>query len=159
MLARMSNGNGLGLGWGDAWGGTFAPLLRLRSDVDRMFEGFFDDLPGTRPYGAAYPAMNTWEDGDSAHVEAELPGLGMEDVEVLVSGNEVTINGQRKIEVAEGAAWHRRERAQGKFSRTVTLPWDVDADRVEAKLRDGVLTVRLPKCESCKPRKVKVQTA
>jgi HSP20 family protein len=152
MLARM-NDFGFGLG------GAVAPLLRLHDDMNRLFEGLFEDMPDARPYGAAYPALNTWEDGDTAYVEAELPGLGMDDVEILVSGNEVTINGQRKIEAAEGATWHRRERSQGKFSRVLSLPWEIDADKVEARLRDGVLTVRLPKCESCKPKKVKVLTA
>ena len=150
MLARMNNDYGFALG------SAVAPLLRLHNDMNRLFEGFFEDLPDVRPYGAAYPALNTWEDGDSAYVEAELPGLGMDDVEIFVSGNEVTINGQRKIEAADGANWHRRERAQGKFSRMLSLPWEIDADKVEAKLQDGVLTVRLPKCESCKPKKVKV---
>ena len=156
MLARMINDSGFGLGNG--WGGTFAPLLRLHGEMNRMFENFFNDPPAHRQYGSAYPGLNAWEDGDSAYVEAELPGLGMDDVEVLVAGNEVTINGERKIEAGAGANWHRRERGQGKFSRSVTLPWEIDADKVEAQLRDGVLTVRLPRCESCRPKKVKVLT-
>ena len=154
MLARM--GNGFGFGLGNFATGTASPLLRLHHDMNRLFEGFFEDLPDARPYGAGYPALNTWEDGDSGYVEAELPGMGMDDIEVLVSGNEVTINGRRKIDAADGANWHRRERTQGRFSRSLSLPWDVDADKVEAKLTDGVLTVRLPRCESCKPKKVKV---
>jgi HSP20 family protein len=152
MLARL--GNDFGFGMGSLLGGAAAPLLRLNEDMDRMLEGFFEDRPGVRPYGAAYPAMNTWEDGDAAYVEAELPGLGMDDIEILVSGNEVTIAGERKIEAAEGANWHRRERSQGKFTRSISLPCDVDADKVEARLRDGVLTVRLPRCEACRPKKI-----
>lgn len=150
MMARLSNDLRFGLG------SAVAPLLRLHDDMNRMLEGFFEDGPEMRPYGAAYPAMNTWEDGDSAYVEAELPGLGMDDIEVTVSGSEVTIGGERKIEAAEGAAWHRRERSQGRFTRTLSLPWEVDADKVEARLQDGVLTVRLPRCEACKPKKIKV---
>jgi len=153
MLARMGNDLDLGLG------GAFSPLMRLHNDMNRLFEGFFEDRPDVRPYGAGYPALNTWEDGDSAWLEAELPGLSMDDIEVYVSGSEVTINGQRKIDAADGATWHRQERAQGKFSRTLSLPWEINADKVEAKLQNGVLTVRLPKCESCKPKKVKVLTA
>jgi HSP20 family protein len=151
MIARLGSDFGFGPG------GAAAPLLRLHDDMNRMLEGFFEDRPAERPYGAAYPALNTWEDGDSAYVEAELPGMGMDDIEVLVSGSEVTISGERKIEAARGAAWHRRERSQGKFTRSLTLPWDVDADKAEASLRDGVLTVRLPRCEACKPKKIKVQ--
>jgi HSP20 family protein len=151
MLTRMLN--------------DFAPLLRLHDEMGRLAQGFFDDAPATsggspRPYGAAYPALNTWADADNAWVEAELPGLGMEDVEVLVHGGEVTIAGERKLgEPQNGASWHRRERSHGRFSRTLTLPWDVDADKVRATLRDGVLTVQLPKAEAAKPRKVAIQGA
>jgi HSP20 family protein len=147
MLTRMMN--------------DFAPLLRLHDEMDRWVENFFEDAPAAaaapRPYGAAYPALNSWEDADSAWVEAELPGLGLEDVEVLVNGGEVTIAGERKpAEARDGANWHRRERSHGRFSRTLTLPWDVDADKVHATLRDGVLTVQLPKADTAKPRKVEV---
>ena len=145
MLTRMAN--------------SYSPLARLQNDMNRLFEGFFEDMPAQRPYGAAYPALNTWEDGDSAYVEAELPGLTMDDVEVLVLGNELTINGERKIAGRDGARYHRRERGQGRFSRSLALPWEIDADKVEARLHDGVLTVRLPKAESAKPKKVKVLTA
>lgn len=147
MLTRMMN--------------DFAPLLRLNNEMDRWMESFYEDAPATpRPYGAAYPALNTWEDADNAWIEAELPGLGLEDLEVLVNGGEVTIAGERKFgEPQNGTNWHRRERSHGRFSRTLTLPWDVDADKVHATLRDGVLTVQLPKAETAKPRKVRVQGA
>jgi len=145
MLTRMMN--------------DFAPLFRLHNQMNRLFEDFYEDAPAARPYGAGYPAVNLWEDGDAAWAECELPGLGMEDIEVLVTGSEVTINGQRKIAEVNDASWQRRERSQGRFSRTFSLPWEIDADKVEAKLLDGVLTVKLPKCESCKPKKVKVLTA
>jgi HSP20 family protein len=145
MLARMMN--------------DFAPLARLQDEMNRLFENFFEDSPARRGYAAGYPGVNLWEDGDIAYVECELPGVNMNDLEIFVTGNELTINGERKIAAAENASWHRRERATGRFSRTLTLPWEVDADKVEAKLLDGVLTVTLPKCESCKPKKVKVLTA
>ena len=138
---------------------THSPLFRLHDEMDRLVEGFFQDMPGARPYGAAYPALNTWQDGDFAYVEAELPGLTIDDVEVYVLGNEITLSGERKLEEGEGAAWHRRERSQGRFSRTLALSWDIDPDKVEARLQDGVLTVRLPKSESAKPKKIKVLTA
>jgi len=134
-------------------------LFQLHSQMNRWMENFFEDSPAVRPYGAAYPALNTWQDGDNAWIEAELPGLAMEDLEVLVKGGEVTIAGERKLGEPQGANWHRRERSHGRFSRTLTLPWDVDADKVTATLRDGVLTVQLPKAERAKPRKVKVLSA
>lgn len=140
---------------------TYSPLFRLHNEMNRLFETFADDLPQVRPYGAGWPALNTWEDGDHAYLEAELPGLTMDDIEVYVLGNELTISGERKFEEPKAgeASWHRRERSHGRFSRSVTLPWEIDAEKVEATLHDGVLTVRLPKAESAKPRKVKVLTA
>lgn len=145
MLARMLN--------------DFGPLMRLQDEMNRLFEGFFEDMPAQRTFAAGYPGVNLWEDGNNAYVEAEMPGLGMDDIEVLVTGNEVTINGDRKIAEQANASYHRRERASGRFSRTLTLPWEIDADKVEARLADGVLTVKLPKCESCKPKKVKLLTS
>jgi HSP20 family protein len=112
-----------------------------------------------RSYGAAYPAANVWEDGDNAYVEAELPGMSMDSIEVDVIGNEVTIRGERKIEEPPNGTYRRRERPAGCFSRTTTLPWEIDAEHVEAKLHDGVLTIRLPKSPAAKPRKIKVQAA
>jgi HSP20 family protein len=137
----------------------FAPLMQLQGQMNRLFESFSEDLPTARPYATAYPALNTWEDGDNAYVEAELPGMSMDDLEIYVAGSELRIAGERKIAEPQGASWHRRERTQGRFTRTLTLPWEIDADKVEATLKDGVLTIKLPKCESCKPRKVKVLTA
>jgi HSP20 family protein len=137
----------------------FAPLLRLQTDMNRMFEDFFQDMPTRRPYGQAYPHMNLWEDGDAAYIETDLPGLRLEDLDVSVRGNEVTIAGARNIADQKDAAWHRRERSHGEFTRTLQIPWTIDADKVQATLRDGVLTVRLPKSESAKPKKVKVLTA
>jgi HSP20 family protein len=145
MLARMMS--------------DFAPLMRLQDEMGRWFEDVFEDAPQLRGYAAGYPGINLWQDGDTAYVEAELPGLGMDDVEIYVTGNELTINGERKLVPPAEAAYHRRERAAGRFSRMLTLPWTVDADKVEAKFHNGVLTVALPKCEACKPKKVKVLTA
>ncbi len=137
----------------------FVPLLRLQDQMNRLFEDFFEDMPAARPYAQSYPPVNLWEDGDNGYVEAELPGMTMNDLEVLVMGNELTINGQRRIEQCKDASYHRRERSQGQFSRTITLPWPIDADKVEAKLQDGILTIRLPKAESAKPKKISVQSA
>jgi len=145
MLARMMS--------------DFAPILRFRDEMNQLFENFFEDSPTLRGYAAGYPAVNLWEEGDTAYAEVEVPGLNMEGLEVLVTGNELTLNGERTIAAPEGASYHRRERASGRFSRVLTLPWEIDADKVEAKFHAGVLTVTLPKCESCKPKKVKVLTA
>jgi HSP20 family protein len=133
-----------------------APLMRMGEE---MFEDFFQEMPPDRGYAAGYPAVNFWEDGDTARIEAELPGMSIGDIEVLVSGNEVTIKGQRDIAAPEKASYHRRERASGTFVRTLTLPFEIDQKHVDARMQDGVLTLRLPKAESAKPRKIKVRSA
>jgi HSP20 family protein len=122
------------------------------------------DLLGDSPWPwgegsrGAFPALNVWEDGDNFMVEAELPGLGLGDVEVLVVGNELTIKGERKIEKKEGVSYHRQERGTGSFSRLLRLPVMIDAGKVEASFKDGVLTVRLPKAEAAKPRRIEVKS-
>jgi HSP20 family protein len=145
MLARMTN--------------DFAPLMRLHDQMNEWFENFFEAMPALRGYAAGYPALNLWDDGDNAYVEAELPGLSMDDVELYAHENELTINGRRTFPEAKDGGYRRRERAAGRFSRTVMLPWKIDADKVQAKLTNGVLSVTLPKCAECKPKKVKVLPA
>ena len=136
----------------------FSPLTRLHSEMNRLIEDFFQDMPETRPYGAGYPALNVWEDGEAAYIECELPALTLDDIEVLVTGGDVTLKGERRIGKHQNAAWHRRERSTGSFARTMTMPWAIDDDKVSATFRDGVLTVTLPRAESAKPKKVKVLT-
>jgi HSP20 family protein len=149
MLTRMTNALG--------------PLVQWQSEMNRLMEHFFEDLPGPRPYAQSYPAMNVWEDGDAAYIECELPGLTMNDIEVLVTGREVMVKGSRNAQAPTASAdnhgrvsWYRRERAAGEFARSVTLPWEIADDKVKATFRDGVLTIELPKAESAKPKKVKV---
>lgn len=108
--------------------------------------------------GRAFPALNVWEQGDDFFAEAELPGLQSEDLDIVVVGNEVTIKGQRPDAPPDGNVYHRRERGAGAFSRVVRLPVDVDASNVQATLRNGVLTLKLPKAESAKARKIQVTT-
>src|SRR4051812_17898348 len=105
--------------------GSYSPFAQLEGEMDQLFEGFFKDLPAARSYAAGYPALNTWEDGDAAYVEAELPGMSLDDLEIYVRGSDVTISGERKMAQPENASWHRRERSQGKFSRSLSLPWEI----------------------------------
>lgn len=131
-------------------------LNSLRNEFDRIFDGVFE--PFVFRGESSYPALNAWEDGDNLFVEAELPGLTMNDVEVLVAGDELTIKG-RHPERNREHAYHRAERPSGEFSRSFRLPLPVNADGVQAALRDGVLTITLPKAESVKPRRITVKAA
>jgi HSP20 family protein len=103
--------------------------------------------------------MNVWEDDNHLFVEAEVPGVKPEQLDVTVVGNELTIKGQRPEELTGDAAFHRRERGQGAFTRIIRLSSEVNADQVQAALNDGVLLLTLPKAEAAKPRKIQVKSA
>jgi HSP20 family protein len=108
--------------------------------------------------GGAYPALDVWGDEENLYLEAELPGMELADLEIYVTGgNQLALRGERKQPSVDGS-WHRQERGFGPFSRVLTLPVAVDADRVEAKLQHGVLTVTLPKAREAKPRRITVKT-
>jgi len=104
-----------------------------------------------------YPNLNIWEEGDVVYAEAEVPGVKAEDLDISVVGQELTLKGRRVGATAPEATYHRRERGVGEFSRTVKLPVDIAADKVDASLVDGVLTITLPKAETAKPRKISVR--
>jgi HSP20 family protein len=137
------------------------PLFpELRREMDRLFDNFlatdgFSPLGHVRPF----PALNLSEDHDRLLVEAEVPGLRMSDLEISIQGNELTLKGRRTSMEGESLVYHRRERGAGEFTRFMTLPTEVDADRVEATLKDGVLTIVMPKAESARARKIAVKTA
>jgi HSP20 family protein len=137
---------------------SFEPLFDVKEFGDRMGR-MFGRLPGTADFwrGAGFPAVNIEETADGYVLEAELPGMKLEDLEVLVRQNEVTLRGERKAAADEGRVAHRRERTFGKFERNILLPMPVAAEKVEARLIDGVLTVKLPKTEEAKPRKIEVK--
>ena len=132
-------------------------LQQFQGEVNRLFDRWSDE--GWRQPGwAHFPPVNVWEDGDSLHLEAELPGLKLNDLEIFVTGNnQLTLKGERKPAVPDKSVRHRQERGFGKFVRAITLPFAVDPNKVEARLEDGVLQINLAKHESAKPRKIVVK--
>jgi len=111
--------------------------------------------PPGQPVG--YPPVNVWDDDENIYLEAELPGVTSEDLEITVTdGNRVTLKGQRKSPEGGGTTWHRQERGGGSFTRTLALPVLVDADRVEAHFELGGLRVTLPKSPRARPRRIEV---
>lgn len=103
------------------------------------------------------PAFNIWADEDGAVVSSELPGVALEDVEITVSGNSLSVKGARKDEEsAENSRHIRRERVHGAFERSFRLGFQIDAANVQAKLTDGVLEINLPRAENDKPRKISI---
>src|SRR5262245_55802486 len=107
---------------------------------------------------AGFPELSVWEDAEHVYLEAELPGVEFKDLEIYVTGgNELTLKGEHRPPAYDRGVWHRQERAFGAFNRTLTLPFPVDADKVDARLENGVLMVKLAKHESAKPRKIAVK--
>jgi len=139
------------------------PVMRLdsfRRDLDRLLNDFrtgFGDLWSSDEH--VLPALNIWDDGQQLCAEAEVPGFKMDEIEVSVMGNQLTIKGRRESSAEEGTTFHRRERRTGEFMRTLTLPVDVDAEAVEATLKDGVLTVVMAKAKAALARKITVKSA
>jgi len=137
------------------------PFRQLREEMDRLLTGYFGPAAeGFLPQMFRnQPAVNVWQLEDALIVEMEVPGIKSEQVEVSVSGGELSIQVNRPETVEEGVTYYRRERPVGSFGRVLRLPVEVNADRVEAKIHDGVLTITLPKTESARPRKIAVSTA
>jgi HSP20 family protein len=132
----------------------FATLLGLQRAMDNVMGS---DWFGSRTSGSGvFPHLNVFTSGDDFVVEAELPGVKKQDLDVQVRGDTLRIQGKKTITYDENASIHRRERAAGQFDRTVTLPDEIDSARVSADFRDGVLTLRLPRAESAKPRTVAI---
>jgi len=135
-----------------------APFEQLRREMDRLFESFAGGQMRLPFWSrAAYPAVNLWNEGEALCLEAEVPGIAKDDLEINAVGNELVIKGRRAPHPGDNLTYHRQERGTGEFTRVITLPVEVDPERVDAVLKDGVLTVRLPKAESAKPRQITVR--
>jgi HSP20 family protein len=132
-------------------------LQQIQNEMNRVFDRWSDG--GGRVAGVSnFPPVNVWEEGDALHVEAELPGLKLEDLEIYVTGNnQLTLKGERKTHSPEKSVRHRQERGFGKFVRALTLPFAVDPNKVDARFEHGVLQLKLAKHESAKARKIVVK--
>jgi len=130
-------------------------LDRMRRQLIHMFED-----SSQQPLSAGvFPLMNLTEDKDNYYVRAELPGVIGEELNIQVTGRNLTISGERKIAVEEeGARYHRREREAGTFSRMIALPGEVDSNTVEASLENGILCIIVPKAEIAKPKQITVKS-
>jgi len=129
----------------------FSELHLLEKQMNRMFRG----VPGR---GTDYPSLNYWSNENEAFLEVEIPGIDQKEFDLTVSDDVVTIAGERKDpHASENATAHRQERAFGAFSRTLQLPFGVDADKVSARYENGVLRVTLPRRESTKSKRISIQ--
>jgi HSP20 family protein len=125
--------------------------------MNQLFGSFFGRTPGLlRP--AAFPALNVSEDDDNLYIRAELPGIDSESIEISVEGETLTLRGERKSKEPSGnISYHRRERETGRFRRVISFPTRINAEKVEANFKNGVLKVVLPKAEEAKPRQITIQ--
>ncbi len=136
----------------------FGTMNLLRRRLDNLYDGY------DRPYGSGYqwvvgetiPRTNLYENEDHFEIRAEVPGVIKDDINVQIQGNYLEISGNRKSSAPEGYKVHKTERGSTSFSRSFTLPADVDAQNVDATLKDGILYLRLPKSEAAKPKKITV---
>jgi HSP20 family protein len=143
----------------------FEDLATLRQEIDRAFEGFGGQdparqvafLPGRGP--RRYPLINLLEDKDHLYIEALTPGVDPQSLNITVTQNRLTMAGEKTRIAGEvkPEAFHRSERASGKFVRTVDLPVEVDAGAVEAEYKNGLLVVTIPKAEKAKPKQINVK--
>ncbi len=134
---------------------TGTPVNRLSTIFDRFFndDPFFGPLM-TAPAWGTMP-LSMWEDEQSVHVQIDAPGVTDKDIDVSVHDGDLIVRGERKSEEKKGGY---DTRTYGRFEQRVTLPCPVDADEVEAKLANGVLSVTFPKSEAAKPRKIAVKS-
>ena len=130
----------------------------LRDELDSLFElPFWSNFQRqTQLFSGWSPALDIYQNNDAVIARVELPGMRKEDIEISLHDGMLTISGERKSETGEGDKAERTERYIGKFRRSVSLPAQVDANKVSASYRDGILTVTLPKAEEAKPKQIQV---
>ena len=136
-------------------------LSDIQTQMNRLFDNFMGQpgIPGPMERAWA-PAVDVHETKNELVVSAELPGLNEKDIHVAITGDLLTIQGERRgSDEVEDLNHYRRERWYGKFERTLALPMPVETGQVKATYRDGVLTIKLPKVEEVKPKEIKIDVA
>ena len=133
-------------------GDAFREMRRIQSEMNRLFQS------ASSGWAGGFPAVNVYAGSEGAVITAELPGVKEDDLDITVHRDTITLRGERKPQAESGSAHHRRERGVGPFARTFSLPFQVDPDRVEATLRDGVLRLKLERHESDKPKRIAVRS-
>lgn len=144
-----------GPGSQDPWGDALGALRRIQDEMNRTLGG-----AGARTVATEYPPVNIWRGENGVIVAAEMPGVSIDNVEVVVHQNTLTIKGRKAADTDAGAvSFHRRERATGSFARTISLPFNVDAGQVKATAEAGIVSIELPRPEADKPRRIQITTA
>lgn len=136
----------------------FEAMDLFRSNLNRMFtdyDRYYGEDPGWRVVDGS-PRTNFYDNGDKFQVIAEVPGLSKDDLKIRIQGNYLELSGTRNSDAPKGYKAHRVERNMTAFTRSFTLPADVNVDKIEAVLKDGLLTLVLPKAEAAKPKQISI---
>ena len=132
----------------------FEALFDFQRALDARLES--DWLRGATAGTGAFPPINVFQQADNLVAILELPGVKKDELEIQAKDNTIRISGKKTIAYEGGVSLHRRERHSGMFDRTLTVPIQIDADRIKAEYRDGVLALFIPRAESDKPRTISI---
>jgi len=141
---------------------TFAALDAFRRRVDGLFDDYnriVGDEPRPGLSAASWPGMIVNDEGSELRLHAEVPGLSEKDITINLNQNVLTLSGERHVGVPEGYSVHRQERGSYTFSRSFSLPCEVDPEKASATVKDGILTIALAKAEAAKPRQITVKAS
>ena len=137
----------------------FADLENRRREMLRLWDALVGDPADETGHAGVFPPMNITQDDNHFYVRAEVPGIRASDLSIAAVRNRISISGRREIpQEHERVSYHRKERADGAFNRTIALPTEIDAEHVDARYADGILTLKLAKVAEAKPRQITVKT-
>jgi HSP20 family protein len=132
----------------------FDALVQFQQALDTFrTSGWLNAGPSA---GGSYPPLNVFRKGDDIIILTEVPGVRKDDLEIQVKGNTIRIAGRKAVQYGEGVSLHRRERTSGTFDRALTVPVEIDAERVRAECRDGILALYLTRAEHDKPKSIAI---
>lgn len=132
-------------------------LSALQQNLDSFLRS--DWLQSSVSAGGAFPPINVFRKGDDFMIIAELPGVESSNIDIQVKKNAIRISGTKRVEYEKNASIHRRERLSGRFDRTIAMPVEIDADKVKAECKNGILGVLLPRAEQDKPKSIKISVS
>jgi HSP20 family protein len=145
--------------WGSDLADPVRGLDRLQREINQLFDlPRFDESRGLFDRMVS-PAIDLIETADGFRVHADLPGIKLEDIDISIASNVLTLKGEKKKSAQESGTVYRKETWEGSFQRTISLPTTVDPDQIKATFRDGVLEVHIPKKEEARPKRITVKTS
>jgi len=134
------------------------PFHSLQREMNRLFEGFFNDLKIEPAHSLNFPRVDIKENDKELTVEAEMPGMTEKDIDVTLANNVLTLRGEKKQEKEEkDGQYYHVERSFGSFHREIPLPCEIESDKVNASFKNGVLKIKLPKCPEARKTAKKIE--